>query len=376
MRADDRIPESIREHAINRLHPQSTVGVNGLHPAETLRYLATPADAPPIGHNLQDQYTLLQPQHPIYQMWQEVWKEALDHYAPEVARFEQKFPPSDDPARPIYPRAVPTLYGSHQQNTNAWIGPNADNSQYVAVTLGFSRLSPDQQRGILRHEAQHGMEAMLHEKQPLEYAQSLERRAKRTFNHARRHDETRADDHSHALGSGEAMISTLLIMKEEAKSMAASHQQWQAISLAVHKHMYESGFSVDAEAFGQAVSNLRQNLLPQAAQAQAAPSPPPNPMVAKSALKEVSRLLKPFNQRLKIASTANIPDPRIEVKSHPLAHLAEKIERLPIFSKATHPDADKRIARLMHEPSSKTVPPVISATMSQAGRNGGVPPAR
>lgn len=177
--------------------------------------------------------------HPITKTWNAVWNNTLEHYGDKVARYEKRMGEQDA----AYPRQAPQLnieYGERHINASIYLCPT-DNVLKAQVSEGFvQRLSAEEQRAVLTHEAQHAIEPVLARQQPDRFFGIIMPSAEKlTHNASSRHFERRADKHAARMGTGQELTSALLKMEGQLDDHTV-HQQ------AVMEQLQNHGFALDA----------------------------------------------------------------------------------------------------------------------------------
>lgn len=191
--------------------------------------------------------------HPVTQTWNAVWNDTLDHYGDKVSRYEQRM----GAQQAAYPRQAPQLnieYGERHIGASIYLCP-MDNVLKAQVSEGFiQRLTPDEQRAVLTHEAQHAIEPVLARQQPDRYFGIIMPSAEKlTHNASSRHLERRADKHAARMGMGGELASALLKMDTQLDDHTV-HQQ------AVMEQLKNHGFALDAQKITTAGINARIEL--------------------------------------------------------------------------------------------------------------------
>lgn len=229
VKADDRLSDKQKNHTLAMFDPKARMMLPGENPipgftahmeAGASREMRLPTDKQGWDRNSKRP---LPDDHPISEMWKDVWQQTVVHYAAEATEYEQIMtakgqPMLDDPNG--YPAKAPPIYLMPKMSfINAAAGLSEDGKSEAMVTAGFlEKLSPDQQRAILFHEAQHAFEPVLEGKAPMHAMVQHAITSLLTSNHAARHWERRADEHAAKMGHGDAMESAFMQMEEEQKT--------------------------------------------------------------------------------------------------------------------------------------------------------------
>lgn len=197
--------------------------------------------------------------HPLLRMWDEVWQQTLVHYAAEAVEYEQTMtargkPPLDDPSG--FPARTPPLsLNAGMGIINAAATLSDEGKARVVVTRGFlDKLTPDEQRSILFHEAQHAFEAVLEGRTPAESMVLHKLGSAFTSNHVSRHFEHRADHHAAHMGGGDVVESAFAKMEQD------QIRYFRHRAVVMH-HLDASGFAVDAQAVGQTAGKMTAQAL-------------------------------------------------------------------------------------------------------------------
>lgn len=209
------LPEADKQYLSQATHPDALVSFNPEHPeyaiARQANNLLTARKFTSEGEAVR-----ASEESPIYQMWDEVWQQTNAHYKDEIAEYTQTVSAAD---RQIsfytYPQSTPPLILTPVASINAamCLGETPDMYIFARVNKGFmEKLTPDEQKAVLFHEAQHGMEAMLNGRTPWQHRQHEEKESHldKTPAHLNTYSqsmERRADDLSVQMGYGAGLIS-------------------------------------------------------------------------------------------------------------------------------------------------------------------------
>lgn len=267
IKADDRLSAEQKKHALEMFKPDARMMLPGENPipgftahmeAGASREMRHPTDKQ--GWDRASKRPLPD-DHPISKMWKDVWQQTLVHYAAEATEYEQIMaakgqPMLDDPNR--YPAKAPPISLMPKMHfINAAAGLSEDGKSEAMVTTGFlEKLTPDQQRAILFHEAQHAFEPVLEGKAPMHAMVQHAITSLLTSNHAARHWERRADEHAAKMGHGDAMESAFMQMEEEQKTDFLYRAS-------VMRHLDDSGFKLSfdkVQGFMEAAAEVKQKI--------------------------------------------------------------------------------------------------------------------
>lgn len=309
-----------KQHIITKFNPSQAVQIRPRKEKNTLNEFrwATPPSHFAIKRLPHD--------HPTTQAWQQVWQEALTHYAPQVAAYDakmQKKTPAQETGRisttAEYPHIVPPIFAVETKGLNASVCMDRDTFRdTLKVNTDIMNLPIAQQKAVLAHEAQHLLEPMLHGMEPMAFSYVRAVKNRVTQNASSRKEELKADGLAGALGMGQDMATALDVMQHETSAEAQADK-------ALAGHLKDAGFKIDQRAFtDHAVSaNRNAGLL----------SDPAN-----TAATRAGKLAKDFNQTLTDDGAFTRAIRIVKSKMSP--------------SKASHPKPDVRIQRLTAPPST------------------------
>jgi len=253
VKAEKRLTPEQQKHVIAAFNPNSRLimtaatpvaGITSHVEAGASRALQDPLDMMQKGWDRESKQTLPD-NHPIVEMWKDVWQNTLEHFAVEAVEYEQIMAAKghsmrDDPTG--FPAKAPPIYLMPKMKfVNAAAGISQEGTSEAMVTAGFlEKLSPEQQKAILYHEALHAFEPVLAGKTPAARMIGHALTSLATCNHTARQGEFRADEHAARMGMTDAMESAFNQMEKD-QLMDYRHRA------VVMNHLENSGFAVSAD---------------------------------------------------------------------------------------------------------------------------------
>jgi hypothetical protein len=252
-RAVDESPLSatLKHNLKAQVHPDATFYFSATEPARFLSGIMGNLTSPYVGTTAESL-----PQRPLpgtEKIWQEVWAETLDTYKEEITAYKQAIPPEQlrygAAGEASYPDSVPPLGMLNRLGINASIShPQAPKdtsapTDYVraAVSSHFmTKLTPEEQRAVFFHEAQHAMEPVLTGQTPVEYRKAHVAQKNHQYKYTQSM-ERRADAFSVNMGQADALNSALEKMAQEQHEVATHRKLVQGM-------LAKTGFSLDAAA--------------------------------------------------------------------------------------------------------------------------------
>lgn len=200
---------------------------------------------------------LLPPNHPVSQMWQEVWQKTTVHHAGDAALYQQRMAAKGLTLDEMngYPAKTPPISLTHKiPGINAAAGPAEIGGVQAIVTQEFlDKVPPDEQRAILFHEAQHAFEPVLRGQEPFTAFILNKAKSMVTANSATRQWEKRADEHAAKVGAGDELANFFERMGKFGTERIASQHT-------LLEHLSDNGFAFDPKKVTDLLNHAHQEL--------------------------------------------------------------------------------------------------------------------
>lgn len=343
---DSTLGADVKRHVRRMFDPANPVTIDLLNPEKAIGDYVASSALPSSSQRHATKNVPLDAHHPVAKMWNEVWQQTLKHYAGEAVQYEQALNKagrsiSDDPFR--YPAKTPPIsLDTHTPLINAAAGVGVVGNVYASVTTDFlNKLSPDEQRAILFHEAQHAFEPVLSAQDPMAFFVGNAVKSLLTLNAASRRLENRADAHAANMGDAKALQSGL-------GKLRADGQQFFLNRRNIMRHLLDHGFAIDSHNLADIMSDVHRGIHEQHPELADTISnlPAAHSRINMAALE---KRLDRVNTFIKDAAAIEPPSRLTPI----ISHVGRVLQR----KTSSHPDAQKRIENLSHAPTCEGCDP-------------------
>lgn len=364
IKSDRRLSDYAKKNILSAFTPKTPIHMDMIHPELGIREHLTTAS---ITYKPRDRLTeteALADNHPVKQMWDEVWQQTLKHYAKEATMYERAVVNAGstlEEAFDGYPaKTPPIVLNKKMPLINASAGVNRHMNIEATVTPDFlTQLTTEEQRAILYHEAQHAFEPVLSMDEPFTAFLKNGLKSRMTMNAATRKWEDRADAHAGHMGEGEALQSAL-------QKLEASAQKFKGERTIMFEHLLDCGFELDAKKFAATLTEANQIM--HDAKPDAMSKAQNMPSATSRANEEVlAKRTQKINEELKEA---------IKPKSQgKFAHITSRVSGAIHERTSSHPSTKKRVEQLKKVPACEGCDPKSPSTshadrLTQISKNG------